>query len=492
MGIVIRQSAWATIITYLGVGIGYINILILFPKYMSPEEVGLVRIIQDAAMLMVPIAQLGVSQMTLRFFPEYKDTKNFQAFINLILLFTVVALSIFSLAYNLLNQQIINFFSAQSPRVVFYLGTILLLIWIMSVHQLLVALSNSLLNIVLPNFLKEVWLRFLTFLALILFALRIIDFDQFIVLLVGSYALNLLIIAIYLLQKRILNVKVGLGLPSKHLIAPMIRYALITFLGASGILIVGKVDSLMVTGMLGLSENAIYTTAFYIAVLIELPKRAVAQISTPLISRSFEVGNLQEVKAIYQKSALNNLIIGLLIFIGLWINLENLYTLVPNSKIYSVGSMVVLIVGFGKLFDMASGVNGEIIIMSRHYKVNVYLIVLLASVTILANYILIPIYGLIGAAVGSAIALLAFNIAKFSFLIIKMKIQPFSQWTFVTLLIGLLVLIIGIYLPPLNNVYVDILYRSAVVTTVYGALVYVLKVSPEINSIIDKVIGRRN
>ena len=59
MGIVIRQSAISTALSYAGVVIGYVNLLILFPRYMSPEEVGLARIIQDAAMLMVPFAQLG-------------------------------------------------------------------------------------------------------------------------------------------------------------------------------------------------------------------------------------------------------------------------------------------------------------------------------------------------------------------------------------------------------------------------------------------------
>ena len=47
MGIVIKQSAISTALTYTGVAIGYINILILFPKYMSPAEIGLARLVQD-------------------------------------------------------------------------------------------------------------------------------------------------------------------------------------------------------------------------------------------------------------------------------------------------------------------------------------------------------------------------------------------------------------------------------------------------------------
>ena len=73
MGIVIRQSAVSTALSYAGVVIGYVNLLILFPKYMSPEEVGLARIIQDAAMLMVPFAQLGTNQLIVRYFPKHKN-----------------------------------------------------------------------------------------------------------------------------------------------------------------------------------------------------------------------------------------------------------------------------------------------------------------------------------------------------------------------------------------------------------------------------------
>lgn len=492
MGIIIRQSGISTILTYIGVVIGYVNILILFPKYMTPEEVGLARIIQDAAMLLVPLAQLGVSQLTLRFYPEFQSKKTYSSFVSLILGLTLITLTLFSLVFIVFEAQISSFFSSQSPEVVNYFGIILLLIWILAVHQVMVSLSQSALNIVLPNFLKEVWLRLLTLILLLLFSAKVITFDQFIGLLIGAYLFNLITLTAYLLHTKVLKISFKLTDLESQMIREMIKYGLITFLGASGILIIGKVDSLMVTGLLGLEANAIYTTAFYIAVLIELPKRAVAQISMPLISRSFEAGNLDDVSTIYQKSSLNNLIIGLLIFIGLWINLESLYSLIPRSEIYALGSIVVLIVGFGKLFDMAAGVNGEIIVMSKYYKVNVMLIVFLAIITISANLILIPMYGLKGAAFGSALALVLFNLAKYVFLWVKLKIQPISRSTLFTLLVGGIALLIGLYLPRLERPIIDIVYRSAIVTSVYAALIYALKLSPDINDVVNKFIGRQN
>ena len=271
----------------------------------------------------------------------------------------------------------------------------------------------------------------------------------------------------------------------------MLKFGLFTFLGGSGILIIGKIDSIMVTGMLGLTETAIYTTAFYIAVLIELPKRATAQIGMPIISRAFKENNQEEIKEIYAKSSLNNLILGALIFIGLWINLDNIFTLIPKTEVYSLGKMVVLIVGAGKLIDIAAGLNGEIIVMSKYYKVNVYFVVALAIFTVGANYILIPVYGLSGAAIGSAFALLFFNLAKFIFLYSKLKLQPFSVNTIKVILLGAVILLIGLWLPQLDNVYYDIFYRSVIVSVIYSIAIYLLKPSKDIDNLINKAIGRQ-
>jgi O-antigen/teichoic acid export membrane protein len=490
MGIVIKQSAISTALSYAGVAIGYVNLLILFPRYMSPEEVGLTRIIQDAAMLMVPFAQLGTGQLIVRYFPKHNNKSQYGEFIGVIFSLLTITLILFALVFFMFKGSLANYFSAQSPEVSQYLNYILGLTFILAIYQIMVAFSQSSLNIILPNFLKEVLLRTITLAGIILFATQAISFLQFINLLIGAYTLNLFILIIYLARKGVLNIQLKRSYFNVAIIKKMLAFMLFTFLGASGILIIGKVDSLMVTGMLGLKATAIYTTAFYIAVLIELPKRAVAQIGMPLISRAFQNENFVEINEIYRKSAINNLIIGVLIFIGLWINLDNIFALIPRSEIYSLGSMVVLIVGAGKLIDMAAGLNGEIIVMSRFYRVNVYFVLTLAIFTVAANYFLIPIYGLNGAAIGSAFALLFFNLSKFIFLYSRLKLQPFSANTIRVILLGIVILLLGLWLPQLDNIYYDIFYRSIIVSIIYGIAIYLLKPSTDINQLIDKVIGR--
>jgi O-antigen/teichoic acid export membrane protein len=488
MGIVIRQSAIATGLSYVGVVIGYVNLLILFPMYMSPEEVGLSRIIQDAAMLLVPFAQLGTNQVIVRYFPEHKNKSQYGEFVAIVFSLLILTLALFAVLFFIFKSSFVNYFSAQSPQVSDYLNYILGLTFILAIYQIMVAFSQSSLNIVLPNFLKEVLLRTITLIGIVLFTAQLISFQQFINLIIGAYGLNLLILIIYLGRQGMLKVEFKRSYFNTATIRKMITFMLFTFLGASGILIIGKVDSLMVTGMIGLEATAIYTTAFYIAVLIELPKRAVSQISIPLISRAFKDENLKDISDIYRKSAINNLIIGILIFIGLWINLDSIFSLIPRTEVYALGSMVVVFVGAGKLIDMAAGLNGEIIIMSKYYKVNVYLIMALAFFTVVANYFLIPIYGLNGAAIGSAFALLFFNLSKFVFLYGKLNLQPFSLNTIKVLILGGIVLVIGFWLPKIDNVYLDIFYRSAIVTVIYAVAIYLLKPSDDINNLVNKVI----
>ena len=363
MGIVIKQSAISAALSYAGAVIGYVNLLILFPKYMSPEEVGLTRIIQDAAILMVPFAQLGAVHLIVRFFPEHKGKDQYGEFVGVIFSFLVITFILFGLLFIVFESSFSSYFSSQSPEVSGYLNYILGLTFILATYQVMVAFSQSSLNIILPNFLKEILLRAITLIGIVLFAFHLISFQQFINLLIVAYCINLLILIIYLARKGVLNIKLKRSYFNSDIIKRMLNFMLFTFLAASGMLIIGKVDSLMVTGMLGLKATAIYTTAFYIAVLIELPKRAVSQIGMPIISKAFRENKLSEINDIYRKSSINNLIIGIIIFVGLWINLGSIFSLIPRSEVYSMGSMVVLIVGAGKLIDMVAGLNGEIIVM---------------------------------------------------------------------------------------------------------------------------------
>lgn len=483
MGIVVKQTIRTSFITYVGALIGYVNIIWLLPKFLELDQIGLLRALQDLALLLAPFAALGLNQSIVRFAPYFKG-RELHTFFTFTFLSTLLTVSFFSILFILFKDELLSPFMEKAPQIPEYGNVILLLVILMVLIYLLEAFSRSQLNIVFPNFVREICIRALTTLTILLFIWFWRDMEILIYSLIGVYGLALILLAGYLFTRRGLRLNTNFSILKKPFIKELGRYALFTFLGSSGVMIVQKVDSLMVSSLLGTSENGIYTTAFFIAVVIEMPNRAVLQITVPLLSNAFEKGDLREVNALYTEAAINQLLIGLLLFIGIVINLPSLFALMPKGEDFAAGTWVVILIGLGKLLDIMAGVNGEIIVMSKYYRFNLIAVSILALLTILFNYLLIPNFGLTGAALASMAAIIFYNVVKYIFVYQKFGIQPFTWRTLKALLLGCLVLAAGIWLPRLDNVWLDLFYRSALVSLLYLGLTYWLKLSKEANELI--------
>lgn len=489
MGLVIRQSIITTIISYLGVVIGYINLLYLYPKFLSPEEVGLFRTIQDAAILLSPFAQFGLASGIFRYYPQFvKDQKTAGSFISLMMLLSVVGFGLFFLVFQLFETSILAYFDDNAKEITHFASLVLWLTLILLITSLMEAYSRSLLKTIVPNLLREIVSRLLLSVFVLLYFLGYLNFQQFIITTTLGYLLCLIILMIYLTKNGDLKFGLEFSVTHRLKLPELLKYSLLSFAGTAGLVIIGKVDSIMVSSLLGFAANAIYTTAFYMATVIEIPKRALSQVAMPLIARAFEKKDLKDIQVIYQKTAINQFIIGALMLIGVWANLDNIFQLIPKNEIYEAGKYVVIIVGFGKLIDMIFGPSSEIIVLSKYYGFNIVLIILLTGSIIFANSLLIPAYGINGAAIGAALALIFFNLIKFIFIWATLKMQPFSLSTLKVLLITVAVVGVNLVLPKVNYILIDIAYRSTIITIIFGALVLFSNASPDGNNLVKKIL----
>ncbi|NJN41373.1 MAG: oligosaccharide flippase family protein [Flammeovirgaceae bacterium] len=482
MGIVVRQSIITTIISYIGVIIGYINLLYLFPKFLAPEQLGLLRTVQDAAILFAPFAQFGIAQSIYRYYPRFAlDKKTAASFISLMLVLGLLGFLFFFFVFTLFENTVLSYFQENAAEVIQYTSIVLWLTLVLLMTAILEAYSRSALKVIVPNLLREIVVRSLLAILVVLYFQEFLTYHQFIISTVLAYFLCLLILFAYLSLSGQIRLTTNFRILNRAQTFEFIKYSLLSFAGTAGLIIVGKIDSLMVSGLLGLAATAVYTTAFYMATVIEIPKRAISQIVMPLISRAFEKKDLSDVANLYQKTSINQFIIGALLLIGVWANLGNIFSLMPRQEIYEAGKWVVVIVGTGKLIDMVFGPSSEIIVLSKYYWFNIILILLLAATLILANNFLIPTYGINGAAIGAASALLLFNFVKYLFVYNRFKFQPFTFNTGKVLLISLLTVSLNEFLPDIKNVFIDIAYRSTLLTLFYGILVIVLKPSEDSN-----------
>ena len=74
MGIIAKQSIQGTIVTYLGVAVGFVTTFFVLTRFLTAEEIGLARVLVDAATLFIGLAQLGTSSSIIRFYPHFKHS----------------------------------------------------------------------------------------------------------------------------------------------------------------------------------------------------------------------------------------------------------------------------------------------------------------------------------------------------------------------------------------------------------------------------------
>jgi O-antigen/teichoic acid export membrane protein len=482
MGIVIRQSIFTSLVSYVGAAIGYVNLLYLYPKFMEPDQIGLLRTILDAALLLAPFAQVGLAQSIIRFYPQFaRDRDQGQDFISFILLLSLCGYGLFLLIFFVFENDILSFFKDNASIVADYISLILWLTFIVMVITLMEFYSRSLMKIVFPNFLREVGLRLMQGILVSLYFVKVLSFYQLLVASVLIYLVSLITLVLYLAMHGHIRFRFRFRSIPTPKVREILTYSTLSLVSTGSMIIIGKLDSLMVTGLAGLASNAIYTTAFYMATVIEIPKRAITQSAATLIAKAFDQNDMDQIKSIYRKAALNQFIVGGLLMIGIWANLDNLFQLMPKGDIFQAGTYVVIWIGLAKLLDMSFGPNGEIIVLSKYYWFNMITLIILAAMVIIANYIFIPVYGLTGAAYSTAISLALFNLVKWIFVHFKLGLQPFSPAFLKVFIIIVVVASLNLILPKIGSVYLDIGYRSIIIAVAYIALILLTKSSTEVN-----------
>jgi O-antigen/teichoic acid export membrane protein len=139
---------------------------------------------------------------------------------------------------------------------------------------------------------------------------------------------------------------------------------------------------------------------------------------------------------------------------------------------------------------MMTGINNEIIIYSKYYRFNLYLTLFLAVTNILLNLLLIKLYGITGAAMATCISFFLFNVVKFIFIKIKFGFQPFSTKLIPVIAFGIGSWFVSDWLPLSGNAWIDLFYKGAVFSLLFGLSIWGFKISPDINSWIDMVIKK--
>lgn len=489
MGIVRKQGLNITFISFVGVIIGALNTMFVFPNVLGAEGHGLVMLILSIGTILAHFAHLGIPNTIIRFFPYLKDQKKF--IYRLALQVPLMSIFLLGLVLYLFGDYLFDGYIKKNVLFSEFQSIILPLVASLVFFEVLLSISRSELKSVFPAVLRELILRLSTLVLLCMYSLDYLNFSEFIYCWLGLYSINVLFLSVYLFRLKLLNISFGFPLfPNSDMALKMSKYGVVTLLTSSAAILVNRIDVLMLGYFLEFENIAYYTVAFFMASLIHIPARSILQIVKPLLAKAWAEKNKQEIVNLYRKTALNQLIIGALLFIGIWMNINDLLLFVPEK--YQGIQMVFFYIGLSKLIDVSVGVNGAIISTSNYYKFDLYINVFLILIIIITNSIFIPLYGIVGAAMATALAILIHNIIKTLVLYSLFKIQPFQLSTFKVILLTVLVFIVLNLIPfsLIDSHIVRILVRSISIGLVYSFVVIWFKLSDDINQLFHKLVRR--
>ena len=204
MGIVRKQSSWSTILTYVGILIGYVNIGFFFPKVLNEEHFGLRSILVEFSMVFGYLATFGVGGTIQKYLYSFSKDGNVQEskFLTTVFLQLVIGVLFSLLLVKIFEPQIISFYQTKSMLFVDFLYLCFPLLGIMTLNLVFESLliANNATSV--STFAKEVLLRIFHFLMIMLLHFKFIGITDFWSLYVGSYGLVLIFYVLYALYKR--------------------------------------------------------------------------------------------------------------------------------------------------------------------------------------------------------------------------------------------------------------------------------------------------
>jgi len=481
LGVIKQQSIVNTFITYIGIVLGFISTIYLYPNFLEPDQYGLTRLLLSVSFVFTQFAHLGMNNTAIRFFPYFEDENNdHNGFLFLVLVVPITGFILFLGVIFFFDDLLISYYDTSTYFGDYYLLLIPIVFGLLY-FEVINSYVRARLHSVPGSVISEVILRVITILLLVLFWYEWITFEQFMIAFACSYIVQPLLLLLFLFVKGELFLKPNFAYLKTTLVKRMANYGLFAVLGGMTTLIVNNIDIIMLGSLAGLTETGVYAIAFYIGSVIIVPQRSLGKIAPSVVAKHLKEKNYEEIERIYKSSSINQMVPGLLIFIGVVANLHNLNDILPDA--YASASPVIIIIGLSKLIDMTAGINGAIILNSKYYRFDLISMIILIIFSISLNYWLIPILGMTGAAIATATSLFLYNLIKGIYVWIKFKMQPFSSKILVLIGFSSILLFGSLQTAYFDNTYLDIFIRSVAITLIYSFGVLSLNISHEVNSI---------
>jgi O-antigen/teichoic acid export membrane protein len=511
MGIIRSQSIKSTLITYIGFTIGVINLMFVMPHYLTNSQIGLIQLFVAFATQVVTVGSFGMVVVINKFLPYYKthlppkkrDIITIALIIGTIGMFLILGLSFLNM------DMVIRKFSKNSPLFINYLYLFPFFAFGYFYYYVFESFNNNYKFTVWSSFVRELFYKIFNLLTTLLFAIGLLSFSGVMDMYATMYWVGAILLILNLVKNDLFYVPFKISSLTKRLRKNVAQYSISAW-GISVLSVTSQfIDTFAIAGLQGLGKTAIYSIARFVITTIVMPSSAVVSISIPIISEAWRQNNIAKISEVYKKSALVLMLICGYIFFLIWANINDILHILPDKfygspEVLNNAKYVILLLGLARMCDFATSNNNYILQNSKkYYWIDLYSNIFLILMMIPLNYFMIKKFGILGAGYANLIAFFVINTFKTLFLYVKEKMHPFSGkwWLMIAWFAGALLISYVLNFAFHHFLFVSttdsillklmrILLRTVILSAITIPVLYKLKISKDINDLIDSILAR--
>jgi O-antigen/teichoic acid export membrane protein len=479
MGVIQRQSVKNFFSSYLGVFLGFLNIMIIQPRFLTAEELGLTRILYSFALLVASVVPLGTGNMTTRFFPEFRDEKKkHHGYFGFLMLVTLIGFILISVPLFLFREFFIGKYLVHSPLFADYFEWIFPLTLLLAYSQQLNIYCYSLYKSTVPAFINEVLIRVGVIILISLYFLKLFSFQTYVLLFVGIYGLQCMGLVAYILYEERPSIRIDWTYFKTKGWQRLAGYAMVLWMAALSATGLKELATVLLGTMVQLDLVAVYVISAFIPTLIEVPLNALDRIATFKIATAWKENNLSEIQQVYNRSSHYLFLIGSLLFLLINCNATALLGLLPEK--YRDTETLIFILSVATLINMATGLNGQILFTSGRYYYAAAMLVFSVILNFFLQLAFVPWMGITGAALATALSGILTNVCYTGIVWKLFSLFPFDS-TVLTHLFFLSAIYFGLMIvPTLKPLVFDLIVRSLLILVSFSVWIYKFNLMPEV------------
>ncbi len=420
MQYIFRQTTYNSLLTLGGFVFGALNTLVFFVQFLDVTSYGIIAFLLASSTLISPILSGGVQQTLIKYLGRDSSKENDKIY-KILLQYYTLYLILLGLVFYLGQGAFKSLIGVTTTE----LKELTVFIWVlglaMAVFEICFAISKIHLKTIFGTFLKELFVRIGISLLLLTHLYVNFSLTTIIVIICVIYVLRVFLMLVYF-QKMKIKIRFAKGwIPFKK---DILKYSLLVIFGAFSTVVFLELDKFMIGRYLEVGQVAVYAVGVYIATVIAIPYRSMQHITNTV---TVDYLKHKSEKALYdftKNSSFHLFLVSGFIFFVLLTNMPLISSFLPQA--YEGLYFVVLLIGFTRLLEAIVGIGNAILIFSNSYTSFLIGALLFGILGVYLNVSIIPVYGINGAALATALTLLGFFTFKLVLLWNKYRIHPFS------------------------------------------------------------------